>query len=124
MFAIALLGYLLSAVIGGALEGVVVGVTTFNGAADSVSGAVVSVVAGTLSSMVTTPFVAAFVTVLYFDLRVRREGFDLQRLAERIGVEPQPGAAAAARAEQPADDREQPPFWPPPPGWRPGGGSE
>ena len=55
-------------------------------------GIVVSIVAGTLSSLVTTPFVAAFVTVLYFDLRVRKEAFDLQLLAQRIGVDPPAGA--------------------------------
>jgi hypothetical protein len=33
-------------------------------------------------SLVTTPFVAAVTTLVYFDLRVRKEGFDLARLAE------------------------------------------
>jgi Membrane domain of glycerophosphoryl diester phosphodiesterase len=41
-------------------------------------------------SLVTTPFMAAIVTLVYFDLRVRKEGFDLALLAERMG-----GAAAA-----------------------------
>jgi hypothetical protein len=37
------------------------------------------------ASVFTIPFVSAVVAVLYFDLRVRKEGFDLQLMAERIG---------------------------------------
>ncbi|MCW2995370.1 MAG: hypothetical protein JWQ18_2865, partial [Conexibacter sp.] len=40
---------------------------------------------GFLTSLVTTPFVAAVTTLVYFDLRVRKEGFDLALLAERMG---------------------------------------
>lgn len=42
---------------------------------------VLNVVAG----VITTPFTAAVLTVLYFDLRVRKEAFDLELLAGRIG---------------------------------------
>lgn len=47
-----------------------------------------------LASILTTPFTAAVLTVLYFDLRVRKEGFDLELLAGRIGepTEAQSGA--------------------------------
>jgi hypothetical protein len=45
---------------------------------------------GLLTSLVTTPFLAAVATLVYFDLRVRKEGFDLALLAERMG-----GPAAA-----------------------------
>jgi hypothetical protein len=44
-------------------------------------------------SLVTTPFIAAVTTLVYFDLRVRKEGFDLALMAERMG-----GAAAAGPA--------------------------
>ena len=122
MFAVVLLGYILSAILGGAIEGLVAGIASVNTASDTVVGGVLSIVAGTISKLVTTPFVAAFVTVLYFDLRVRKEAYDLQLLAERIGVEP---LAGQARPPVETDERreEQPPFWPPPPGWKPGGGS-
>lgn len=43
-----------------------------------------------VASLVTTPFIAAVVMLVYFDLRVRKEGFDLALLAERMG-----GGAAA-----------------------------
>jgi hypothetical protein len=41
---------------------------------------------GAVASVVTIPFVAAVVAVIYFDLRVRKEGFDLQLMAQRIGA--------------------------------------
>jgi hypothetical protein len=63
--------------------------------------------------------------VLYFDLRVRKEGFELELLAQRVGIAPPEGTTFAPSPIPPpppvlGDD--QPPFWPPPPGWRPGGG--
>jgi Membrane domain of glycerophosphoryl diester phosphodiesterase len=36
-------------------------------------------------SLVTTPFIAAVVSLIYFDLRGRKEGFDIAVLADRIG---------------------------------------
>lgn len=40
------------------------------------------------ASVFTTPFTAAVIAVVYFDLRVRKEGFDLELLARRVGVDP------------------------------------
>jgi hypothetical protein len=120
VFAVVALGYLLSGILSGAIEGVVAGLTTVSTTPDSVVSALVNIVAGTVSSVITTPFVAAFLTVLYFDLRVRKEAFDLQLLAERIGVEP-PVGGTALPPPGPGDFDEEPPFWPPPPGWKPGG---
>jgi hypothetical protein len=52
-------------------------------------------ITGAVGSLITTPLIAAVVTVLYFDLRVRKEGFDLQLMAWRMGVpEPQGGFAS------------------------------
>jgi hypothetical protein len=48
-------------------------------------GAVIYTIANTLSSLITLPLVAAVLTILYFDLRVRKEGFDLQLLAQGVG---------------------------------------
>jgi hypothetical protein len=73
--------------------------------------------------MLTTPAAAAFATVLYIDLRVRKEGFDLFLLAQRLGVEREPGVAPEAPDFLPAPPAwtgDQPPFWPPPQGWTPG----
>ena len=93
---------------------------------------VLNSIGGVLSAVATTPLTAAFLTVLYFDLRVRKEGFDLALLAERIGVPPDPertGLAPRSIAAPPAPPAPapagsppsgaNPPYWPPPPGWPP-----
>jgi hypothetical protein len=86
---------------------------------------VLRVVSGTLSSLITTPFTAALTVALYIDLRVRKEGFDVQLLAAQIGLEPGetlqvPEPPQPAGAAPPSSySGNQPPFWPPPPGWRP-----
>jgi Protein of unknown function (DUF2510) len=52
------------------------------------------------ASVLTVPFRAAIVAVLYFDLRVRKEGFDIQLMAQRIGTEasePDDGLAGPTR---------------------------
>ncbi len=69
--------------------------------------------------MLATPAAAAFITVLYIDLRVRKEGFDLLLLARRLGVERAPGQEPPSFLPEPAPVGSQPPFWPPPPGWKP-----
>jgi hypothetical protein len=53
---------------------------------DTSTGALILERAGSfLVSLITTPFIAAVTTLVYFDLRVRKEGFDLALLAERMG---------------------------------------
>ena len=73
----------------------------------------VSIVGYTLSS----PIQAAIVALVYFDLRVRKEGFDLQLLAQRIGAGP---AIAEPIAPIGYPVAPPPPQWPPP---DPGAGS-
>jgi hypothetical protein len=90
---------------------------------------VANVTVNTVVAALTSPFIAAVVVVVYFDLRVRKEGFDLELLARSVGVAPE-GQSAFASPPLPsppppplpstgADDPSRPPFWPPPPGWRP-----
>jgi hypothetical protein len=59
---------------------------------------------------------------------VRKEAFDLQLLAERIGVAPRPewkrAPLPASPLAPPRHEGAQPPYWPPPPGWKPGGSGE
>ena len=52
---------------------------------------------GILGLALGTPLQAAVLAVVYFDLRVRKEGFDLELLARRVGVEP-PGSPPDDRA--------------------------
>jgi Membrane domain of glycerophosphoryl diester phosphodiesterase len=54
-------------------------------------------------SVVTTPIVAAVMTVHYYDMRVRNEGFDLELLARGVGAdEPSRFGRAPERPEMPA----------------------
>jgi len=63
---------------------------------DSGSAAAIAVtsVVSVISSVITTPFMAAVLVLIYFDLRVRKEGFDLELLSQGVGI---PGAALPAR---------------------------
>ena len=114
------LGGLLTGVVTSILSALVVGVAFEGASANTVLGFTVSTVATTAAKALTTPFTAAYVTVLYFDLRVRREAFDLQLLALQVGVDP-PAGGAGLLEPPPPEPSDSPPFWPPPPGWKPGG---
>jgi hypothetical protein len=45
--------------------------------------------------MIVTPFFSAVLVLLYYDLRIRKEAFDLEVLAKNLGVSPPPAAAPA-----------------------------
>ena len=96
------------------LLGLVVGAIGAVVTSDSeVAGAFVNIVAGVVSNMVSLPVLAAVLTVLYFDQRVRKEGFDLQRLADGLG-----GGGPAAPQEPQYPDSTPPPAYS---GWQPPG---
>jgi hypothetical protein len=124
-FGILVLGTILAAVVSGVITGVL-GALSLADPDNEFVAFVLGAVGGTVASTLTTPFQAAFVTVLYVDLRVRKEGFDLQLLAERIGLAaPREGGfrpapvALPPRPPAPAAGAASPPYWPPPPGWTP-----
>ncbi|HET6551291.1 MAG TPA: hypothetical protein VFG79_22685, partial [Solirubrobacter sp.] len=76
----------------------------------------------TASFAISTPYLVAVLTILYFDQRVRKEGFDLQLMAEGLGVPRDPNAPVPEPLRAPAYTPEQQaaaPYWPPPPGWQP-----
>ncbi|MGH9041572.1 MAG: hypothetical protein ACRDZ3_15235 [Acidimicrobiia bacterium] len=74
---------------------------------NSVIGFGLSAVAAIISDVITTPFVAAVFVLVYFDLRVRKEGFDLALLAQAMGPLPEGGPAYGN------------PYHPPPGGYGP-----
>jgi hypothetical protein len=102
-----------------------------------------------IASTITTPVTAAVTAVMYFDLRVRKEGFDLELMARTMGAPPPafpssgyggqgyggspwdqpppppPGTPWDQPPPPPPPGNQppggQPPYWPPPPGWRPPG---
>lgn len=64
--------------------GLILGI--FTGNTTSLTTAVLGdAVARSITAILTTPFSAAVIGILYFDLRVRKEGLDVQLLAQRIG---------------------------------------
>ena len=55
-------------------------------------------VVNSLAALITTPFVAAATLVLYFDLRMRVEGFDIQLLMQRVDARYAASATPVAHA--------------------------
>jgi hypothetical protein len=107
------------AVVGGAIEGALVGISLAGGGESLVLTVVVVSLAAAISSVLVRPFQAAVTTVLYYDLRVRHEGYDVQLLAEQLGIEPAalPAGTPAKEGPESVGEPGGPPFWPPPPGW-------
>jgi hypothetical protein len=64
--------------------------------------AVVGQVVGNLASLVTYPFAAVLVTVIYFDLRIRNEGFDLELMAGSLADQAVLPPAPSRPSRQPA----------------------
>jgi Membrane domain of glycerophosphoryl diester phosphodiesterase len=121
-FGVIAVGFILAGIISTVVQGAfLIGIVV--GADNDVLVLVLTTIAGIVGLAVSTPFQAALLTVLYFDLRVRKEGFDLELLAEGIGGGVPPAASRrASPAALPPDeevDRTGAPFWPPPPGWKP-----
>lgn len=106
-FGALLVMYILIAVIGG-IVGLVVGGTLGASTDNEVVSAVVLTLVNIVSSLITLPLVAAVLTIIYFDLRVRKEGFDLQLLAQgvgedssRYGTSPESVAASSGLGDRP-----------------------
>lgn len=78
-----------------------------------------SAIGDSVAQVLTTPFVASVVAIIYFDLRVRKEGFDLELLAQRIGADE--GDASGGPAGEPGAGPQPAPGSGPGPG---GGESE
>ncbi|HWB21529.1 MAG TPA: hypothetical protein VG652_01430 [Gaiellaceae bacterium] len=114
-------GTFVTSIVTGAFLGVVYVITSLTSIGPETNSLVLGlekICTGTITAAITTPIVAAFLVVLYFDLRIRREGVDVQPLADRLGVDAPVGLQAAPDPPQ----RGTAPFWPPPPGWNPSGG--
>ena len=77
----------------GLVVGIPLGFLTANWDSGSAAAIALTTAVSVLSSVVTTPFMAAVLVLIYFDLRVRKEGFDLELLSQGVGI---PGAFPAA----------------------------
>jgi len=97
--------------------GIVLGIVTLVVGAASNDSTVAGAIAGffirTIDVIVVTPFTAAVLVILAIDLRVRKEGFDIELLASQMGTTP--GASALSFIRPPPGR-----LYPPPPGG-PGG---
>ena len=85
VFGALLVVFILLFVITIALGGVLGAVLLSSDTMSEVAFAILTTLIGLLISAITYPLWAAIVTVLYYDLRVRNEGFDLQLLARGVG---------------------------------------
>ena len=95
-----------------------------NGNPALLSDVVVLILTAIVSGVLLQPFSASVVTVLYYDLRIRHEGYDLELLADQLGL---PAgdlpAAPSSGFDGPVGPEDVgkpggPPYWPPPPGWQ------
>jgi hypothetical protein len=94
-FGALLVMYLIVVVISG-IVGVLFGATLIAAVDNELVAGTFFTIANILSSLITLPLFAAVLTIIYFDLRVRREGFDLQLLARGVGQAPaQPTAGTS-----------------------------
>jgi hypothetical protein len=60
-----------------------------------------SLLASELVTVIVVPFIACVVTVLYFDLRIRAEGYDLERAIDALAVGSDSRTAAPPASEDP-----------------------
>ncbi|MCA1846493.1 MAG: hypothetical protein LC792_25520, partial [Actinobacteria bacterium] len=70
----------------GLVIGIPLSLLTANQDSSSAGALIISTLVSVASSVVTTPFMAAVLVLIYFDLRVRKEGFDLELLSQGVGI--------------------------------------
>ena len=115
---------LLIGIVGGAFSGALLAFL-LSGGHSAATKVILSRFTGGAAAILTRPLQAVVVTILYYDLRVRHEGYDVELLAGQLGIEP---AALPPPAPVPASGTYEggpeavgqpggPPFWPPPAGW-------
>lgn len=121
-----LLGQLLVGLIGALLQGIVMSIPSSLSEGEHVAGAIGMAVGGTLATAITAPCSAAIVTLLYMDLRVRKEHYTLGTLADAVGEtearppDPSPEPWPPTPAPEPVPRAPEPaPRTPGPPGWLP-----
>jgi hypothetical protein len=128
-----LVATIMVAIVSGIVQALLSAIASLPSQPSLVLAVLISTLAGAFSAIVATPFTAAVTTVLYYDLRVRREGYDLHLLADQLGLPALADAPAAPDGgplptggegtrlgPESVGQPGGPPFWPPPPGWRPG----
>lgn len=105
-FAVVLVGFLLAAVVSAVIGGVLGFAVGLGAGQSTVATTVADQAAAAIGSILATPFQAAIIALIYFDLRVRKEGLDVELLARGIGeAAPSPATgeegSAPTRSESP-----------------------
>jgi hypothetical protein len=123
-FGLAIVAYLLTEVVRFSFGLLLVFVILASHSAASTSYIVVAGLIGAISSVLTTPLIASIYVILYFDLRVRSEGLDLQLVLEGLDSPATPTIASPAPVPAPGSwgpptGGPPPPPPPPPPPFRP-----
>lgn len=83
---------------------------------------VLSTAAGAVSGILVRPFIATVLTVIYYDLRVRHEGYDVELMAEQLGLAPPAFREQLEKAPPWSGEQlgDAPPATSNPPEWQPG----
>lgn len=122
-FLLLIVCYLLATIVSFVIQFGLLGIAAVVAEDSVLAGAVAQVVGSTVSTAITYPYLAAVLTILYFDQRVRKEGFDLQLQAEGFPTNRDPDAPLPAPLIgdelYTPEQRAAAPYWPPPPGWVP-----
>ncbi len=92
-FGTILVSTLLIFIISAILQGLIVA-PVIAGADSGLVGAILNTIGTVVTNTITIPLQAAVLTILYFDLRVRKEGFDLALLSEGVGDPTGPDAVS------------------------------
>jgi len=117
-FAVLLVGFVVTFIVTGVLGAVFL--VPFSLSGESTASFLVQGLASAIAEVLTLPFMAALIAIVYFDLRVRKEGLDLELMALGLGDLP------PLRGDRPSPPQgTPPPPATPPPTWRPdeGGGA-
>lgn len=109
VFGALLVGVILVAVISSILEFVFLAPAFFTESLLAV--AVLSGLSSIVGYAISTPLQAAIVAIVFFDQRVRKEGLDLELLAQSLGTQAPPASADSGR---PPPGAQVPPGWAPP----------
>lgn len=109
-FGTLLLGFILAAIVGGIITAILTGVLALGAGSGDFVEALVGAVAGSVAAIITTPFQAALIAILFFDLKVRAEGFDVALLAEGMGSSAPRGAPEGKREIGPPERSPGPPL--------------
>ena len=114
-FGALLVMYLIVLVISGIL-GVLLGAAFVASLDNEFAAAVLTTIINTLSSLITLPLFAAVLTIIYYDLRVRNEGFDIHLLARGVGSSSTSAESVAASSGLGGYEGQQGGYAPPEPG--------